>query len=101
MCGAWRKLNAHSVWLMKTARMARLNMVRCRWIDSHIMHNWEGVTSDEMVELHRYMSDSTFIGAELKCVACLMQMLQHVVIAGQFEGLASYCAKCEAIIGLL
>ena len=32
------------------------------------------------------MSDSTFIGAELKVSGLLDANLQHVVIAGQFEG---------------
>ena len=51
------------------------------------------------------MSDSTFIGSDLKLRGLLDAHFQHVVIAGQFEGeikadklhiLAG--AKCEAII---
>ena len=51
------------------------------------------------------MSDSTFIGAELKLRGLLDANLQHVVIAGQFEGEIKARklhimpgAICEAII---
>ena len=51
------RLNARSVWLMKTARISgeieygALQMDRGAALNCHILHNWEGATSDEMVEL--------------------------------------------------
>ncbi len=51
------RVNAKSIWLMKTARISgeieysALQMDRGAALNCHIMHNWEGEASDDMVEL--------------------------------------------------
>jgi len=51
------RLNARSIWLMKTARISgeieygALQMDRGAALNCHIKHNWEADSSDDMVEL--------------------------------------------------